>query len=225
MAETPARGCRSACGTLWSLAGWLCVVVATATNDWVRTCDYGALACVRMDELGARGLWADCVVGPALYRCAALDHVVDLPAHVLGSRALMLCACLLGLPALLLALSSAPCVRLPHDSPVNRKRRALVGGVLLLLTATSGLVSTVWFPVGVHRREGIVSFGPSLYSGWAGVALCFLGGVAVLCGRGEGYPPGAFGRESFLYSRRRAAGEEVVTAEPPPANYAKRANV
>lgn len=73
--------CRQTCGSLSGLAGWVCLIVATATNDWVRTCDYSVATCVRMDELGSRGLWAECVIAPALYHCTALNQILNLPGN------------------------------------------------------------------------------------------------------------------------------------------------
>lgn len=58
---------------------------------------------------------------------------VCVSAHVQASRAMMVCACLLGLPAMLLVLTSTSCVRLPHDPNASKKRRARVGGGLILL--------------------------------------------------------------------------------------------
>lgn len=71
--------CRQVSGSAASCAGWVGIIVATATNDWVRTCDYSVATCVRMDELGSRGLWAECVISPALYHCVALSQVLSLP--------------------------------------------------------------------------------------------------------------------------------------------------
>lgn len=215
-----AHMCRLGSGGVASCAGWVGVIVATATNDWVRTCDYSVVTCVRMDELGSRGLWAECVISPSLYHCVALNQILTLPAYIQTSRALMICACLLGLPALLLVLMSMPCVRLAHDSSKIKQRRSLVGGVLILIIAMCGIVSTVWFPIGAYKEEGLMSFGFSLYAGWVGTALCFLGGLMILCCNGT--DPSTPSREnSFYYSRQ--AGR--ATALDPPANHAKSAHV
>ncbi|XP_044032006.1 claudin-11-like [Siniperca chuatsi] len=215
-----AHMCRKITGSAASCAGWVGIIVATATNDWVRTCEYTVATCVRMDELGSRGLWAECVISPALYHCVALNQILTLPAHVQTSRALMICACLLGLPAMLLVLTSMPCIRLQNDSSAIKLLRARVGGVLFILMGVCGIISTVWFPIGTHQKEGLMSFGFSLYAGWVGSALCLVGGSMILCCYGT--DPGAPSREnSFYYSRQRA------TAMPldPPANHAKSAQV
>ncbi|XP_022623483.1 claudin-11 [Seriola dumerili] len=215
-----AHMCRQLTGSAASCAGWVGVIVATATNDWVRTCDYTVTTCVRMDELGSRGLWAECVISPALYHCVALNQILTLPAYIQTSRALMICACLLGLPAMLLVLMSMPCVRLQNDTSAVKLRRGRVGGVLFILMAVCSIISTVWFPIGVHQSEGLMSFGFSLYAGWVGAALCLLGGSMILCCHGNDIRTPS--REnSFYYSRQRG----TATPMDPPANHAKSAIV
>ncbi|RVE59130.1 hypothetical protein OJAV_G00201080 [Oryzias javanicus] len=173
--------CRQFIGGTVSCAGWVGLVVATATNDWVRTCEYTVATCVRMDEMGSKGLWAECVISPALYHCMAMSQMLSLPAYILTSRALMICACLLGLPAMLLVLVSMNCMRLPNDNPTIKKCRAQVGGFLFIIMALFGTISTIWFPVGAHKEHNIMSFGFSLYTGWAGCGLCLLAGIVILC--------------------------------------------
>lgn len=73
--------CRQIIGSAASGAGWVGLIVATATNDWVRTCDYTLATCVRMDELGSRGLWAECVISPALSHCGVRDQILTLPGE------------------------------------------------------------------------------------------------------------------------------------------------
>ncbi|XP_023148756.1 claudin-11b [Amphiprion ocellaris] len=215
-----AHMCRQLTGSAASCVGWVGVIVATATNDWVRTCDYTVATCVRMDELGSRGLWAECVISPALYHCVALNQILTLPAYIQASRALMILACLLGLPSMLLVLLSMRCVRLQNDSMEVKRRRARVGGVLYLIMAVCGIISTVWFPIGAHQAEGLMSFGFSLYAGWVGSALCLLGGSVILCC--QGLDPGTPSRDnSFYYSRQRG----TATPLDPPANHAKSARV
>ncbi|KAL1006582.1 hypothetical protein UPYG_G00074080 [Umbra pygmaea] len=163
-----------------SCAGWVGIIIATATHDWVRTCEYTVTTCLRMDELGSRGLWAECVISPSLYHCVTLTQILTLPAYIQVCRALMVFACLTGLPALGLVMMSMPCVRLEEEIPASKRRRAMVGGTLLFVTAICGLVSTIWFPIGAHQEEGLMSFGPSLYAGWVGSVLCLLGSFMIL---------------------------------------------
>lgn len=73
--------CRQFIGGTVSCAGWVGLVVATATNDWVRTCEYSVATCVRMDEMGSKGLWAECVISPALFHCMAMSQMLSLPGR------------------------------------------------------------------------------------------------------------------------------------------------
>ncbi|KAM9713138.1 claudin-11-like [Menidia menidia] len=211
--------CRQLSGSFCGCAGWVGLLVASATSDWVRTCDYAVATCVRMDDLGSKGLWAECVISPARSHCTSLNQVFELPAYMLSCRALMVVSCLLGLPAMLLVLVSMSFVRMPSDSPLIKKRRAQVGGALVLIMGLCGLVATVWFPVGAHREEPLMSFGLSLYAGWGGAGLCLLGGVLVLCCHVD--PPGPSPRGSFYYSRRG----DTATQMDPPNDHAKSVHV
>ncbi|XP_023249761.1 claudin-11-like, partial [Seriola lalandi dorsalis] len=86
--------------------------------------------------------------------------------------------------------------------------------------AVCSIISTVWFPIGVHQSEGLMSFGFSLYAGWVGAALCLLGGSVILCCHGNDIRTPS--REnSFYYSRQRG----TATPMDPPANHAKSAMV
>lgn len=73
--------CRQLAGSSASCAGWVGLIVATATSDWVRTCGYTLAVCVKMDELGSRGLWSKCVISPSLYHCVGLDQMFSLPGE------------------------------------------------------------------------------------------------------------------------------------------------
>uniref|UniRef100_A0A3Q4H6Y9 Claudin-11 n=1 Tax=Neolamprologus brichardi TaxID=32507 RepID=A0A3Q4H6Y9_NEOBR len=212
---------RQLLGTAASGVGWVGVIVATATNDWIRTCDYTKATCVRMDELSSRGLWAECVISPSLYHlCYYFGFILCVFTYVQTARALMICACLLGLPATLLILMSMACVRLQNDTSAVKKRRARVGGVLFIFMAVCSIISTVWFPIGANKEEDLMSFGFSLYSGWVGSALCLLGGIIILCC--QGIDPGTPSRDdSFYYSGNRG----TATLLDPPANHAKSARV
>uniref|UniRef100_A0A3Q3K7J7 Uncharacterized protein n=1 Tax=Monopterus albus TaxID=43700 RepID=A0A3Q3K7J7_MONAL len=143
--------CRHFTGSAASCAGWVGVIVATATNDWVWTCDYMMRICIHMKELYSRGFWADCEVSQSLYHCKTHDQVLSLPAYVQTSRALMVLACVVGcLPAALLVLMSMPCV------PVISLRVRRVH----------------------HLRCNLSAF---VSSPAVGSALCLLGGSVILC--------------------------------------------
>lgn len=76
-----ANSCLQLGGFLLTCLGWLGIVIATSTNDWVTMCKYGLNTCKKMDELGAKGLWADCVISTGLYHCVSLTQILDLPGR------------------------------------------------------------------------------------------------------------------------------------------------
>ncbi|KAG8445190.1 hypothetical protein GDO86_010097 [Hymenochirus boettgeri] len=76
-------------GFLLSFVGWIGVLLATATNDWVLTCDYSINTCRKLDEVGSRGLWADCVIAIGLHHCKPLADILTLPAFDKAIRTLI----------------------------------------------------------------------------------------------------------------------------------------
>ncbi|KAL4635897.1 claudin-11 [Arapaima gigas] len=213
-----ANSCLQLCGFVVSCVGWIGILIATATNDWVVTCKYGMNTCRKMDELGAKGLWADCVISTALYHCISLAQILELPAYMQTSRALMVIASILGLPALALVLLSLPCISLGSNSESSKNKQSVVGGVLILVMAMCGIISTVWFPIGAHRELGLMSFGFSLYAGWVGTAFCLLGGCMASCCSGD--PSAQYVENRFYYSK-----QGTVNSAPASANHAKSAHV
>ncbi|XP_062872763.1 claudin-11a [Trichomycterus rosablanca] len=176
-----ANACLQTTGFLLSFLGWIGLVVATATSDWVVRCKYGMNTCKKMDELETKGLWEQCVVSTALYHCYSLNQILELPVYIQTCRALMITASILGLPAMGLVLSSMPCFQMGEEAQSDKNKRSVIGGILVLVLAVCALVSTVWFPVGAHRELGLMSFGFSLYSGWLGATFSLLGGSILTC--------------------------------------------
>lgn len=76
-----ANSCLQLSGFLVSFLGWLGIVIATSTNDWVNMCKYGLNTCKKMDELGAKGPWAECVISTGLYHCVSLTQILELPGR------------------------------------------------------------------------------------------------------------------------------------------------
>ncbi|NP_571847.2 claudin-11b [Danio rerio] len=173
------NSCRLLCGFLMSFVGWIGIIIATSTNDWVLSCTYGSHSCRNMDDLETKGLWTECVISTALYHCIPLNQVRRIPAYIQACRVLMVSASLLGLPALALLLLAMPCVKVSQETEGTKHRRAVQGGLIILVISLCGMVSTVWFPIG--KLDGLMSFGFSLYAGWVGSALCFFAGSVMVC--------------------------------------------
>ncbi|KAK2831856.1 hypothetical protein Q7C36_016942 [Tachysurus vachellii] len=209
------------CGFLLSFVGWICVIIATSTSDWVILCKYGMNTCRKMDELETKGLWEQCVISTALYHCYSLNQILKLPVYIQTCRALMISACILGLPAAALLLSSMPCFQLGDDSVKDKNKRSAIGGTLVLIVAVFCLVSTIWFPVGAHQELGLMSFGYSLYSGWVGGALSLLGGCILACCSIDSTSSYSQNNRYSYYSKQNPPTNQT----PPPGNHAKTAHV
>ncbi|XP_007907860.1 claudin-11a [Callorhinchus milii] len=168
-----------------SALGWVGILIATSTNSWVQTCSHGAASCRRFDELGSYGLWTECFTSFGIYHCKNLADILEIPAYVQISRALMITASILGLPAIFLVLTALPCMHLGSETESVKHKRSLLGAILLLCVALCTAVATIWFPVGVHHEKHLYNFGYSLFAGWIGTALCFFGGAVISCCTGS----------------------------------------
>lgn len=78
-----ANACLQLSGFLIGFVGWLGIVVATATDDWVTICKFGLTACKRLDELVARGPWAECLISTGRYHCLSLTQMLELPGSII----------------------------------------------------------------------------------------------------------------------------------------------
>ncbi|XP_060799432.1 claudin-11a isoform X3 [Neoarius graeffei] len=192
--------CLQLMGFLLSTVGWICVIIATSTSDWVIRCKYGMNTCRKMDELETKGLWEQCVISTALYHCFSLNQILELPA---------------------LLLSSMPCFHLGDDSVNDKNKRSAIGGILVLVVAMFSLASTIWFPVGAHQELGLMSFGFSLYSGWVGGALSLLGGCILTCCSINSTPSYQENNHHSYYSKQNTPTNQT----PPTGNHAKTAHV
>uniref|UniRef100_A0A3P9MMZ2 Uncharacterized protein n=1 Tax=Oryzias latipes TaxID=8090 RepID=A0A3P9MMZ2_ORYLA len=128
-----ANSCVQLSGFLLGFLGWLGIIIATATNDWVHTCHHGMSVCKMMDDYRAMGPWANCVLRAGNSHCQSLTQIFDLPVYIQTTRALMIIASILGLPAAGILLMSMPCINLGNDLQSSKNKRAILGGVLLLL--------------------------------------------------------------------------------------------
>uniref|UniRef100_A0A3Q3QK27 Claudin-11 n=2 Tax=Monopterus albus TaxID=43700 RepID=A0A3Q3QK27_MONAL len=216
------NSCLHLSGFLLSSLGWLGIVIATATNDWVNMCKYGLNTCKKMDELGAKGPWAECVISTGLYHCTYLTQILDLPAYIQTTRALMITGSILGLPAVGILLMSMPCINLGNETQSSRNKRTILGGVFILVVALCGMVSTVWFPFGAHQEHGLMSFGFSLYTGWVGTLFSLLGGSILTCCSSESSSSHSYQDNNRFYYSKQGGSNVPATSS---TNHAKSAHV
>ncbi|CAM9236541.1 unnamed protein product [Lampetra planeri] len=218
-----ANSCLQLGGFLTSCLGWLGIVIATATNDWVVMCKYGLNTCKKIDELGGKGPWADCVISTGIYHCVYFTQILDLPAYIQTTRALMITGSILGLPAVGMLLMSMPCISFGRQPQTPKNRGTIWGGVVMLVVGLCGLVSTVWFPIGAHHEQGLMSFGFSLYTGWVGAIFSLLGGcILTCCSADSSSSPRSYQDNNRFYYSKQGGGNPPATAS---ASHAKSAHV
>ncbi|XP_034531349.1 claudin-11a [Notolabrus celidotus] len=217
-----ANSCLQLSGFLISCLGWLGILIATSTNDWVMMCKYGLNTCKKMDELGAKGPWAECVISTGLYHCYTLTQILELPAYIQTTRALMITGSILGLPAALMCLMSMPCINLGSEPQSAKNKRTILGGVLIIIVGLCGSVSTVWFPIGAHQEQGLMSFGFSLYTGWMGTIFSLLGGSILTCCSSDDSSSRSYQDNNRFYYSKQGGGNAPTAAA---TNHAKSAHV
>ncbi|TMS21128.1 claudin-11a [Larimichthys crocea] len=215
------NSCLQLSGFFISCIGWLGIVIATATNEWVFTCKYGLNTCKKLDELGCKGPWAECVLSTGTYHCVTLTQLLDLPAYVQTTRALMIIGSILGLPVVAMLLVSMPCISFGNEPQASKNKRTILGGVLMLIVALCGSVSTVWFPIGAHQELNLMSFGFSLYTGWVGTIFSLLGGCILTCCSAESSSRPYQDNNRFYYSKQGGGNPPAA----PSVNHAKSAHV
>ncbi|XP_062900846.1 claudin-11-like isoform X1 [Mobula hypostoma] len=173
--------CLHVMGFICSTLGWISLLIATGSKEWVQTCSMQASACQQFQSIKLRGLWTECYRSAEAYHCKTLSDILRIPAYLQASRALMITASILGLPAILLILMALPCMRLGAENRSSKHKRSMLGAFLLILLAICSAVATIWFPVGVHEAEYLFNFGYSLFLGWIGTGLCLFGGAVIAC--------------------------------------------
>ncbi|KAM9785954.1 claudin-11-like [Neosynchiropus ocellatus] len=153
---------------LWSsIFGWLGTVSATFNLQWLTLCLDDGSICEESD-VRTQNLWSECVFTSVAPRCFPY---LDLPAYVLVSRVLMVFASMLGL---------APLFGL-HFAVRNKRWNAfiLATGLLTLIMAACGLVSTTCFLIGAAQKHRLLSVDSTFYFSWFSITLCLFGGTVL----------------------------------------------
>lgn len=207
--------CLHILGFILSSVGWVGILIATGTKEWVQTCSIQGSDCTHFGEFKLRGLWTECYRSSSAYHCKTMSDILRMPAYLQTSRALMITASILGLPAILLVLMALPCMRCGTELHSSKHKRSLLGAFLLILLAICSAVATIWFPVGVHNVEYLFNFGYSLFVGWIGTLLCLFGGVVIACCTG---PSPDLQENRYYYASQGSS----ATANP---THAKSAHV
>lgn len=174
-------------GLALSILGWLGSILACALPMWKVTAFIGSNIIVA--QVFWEGLWMNCVYeSTGQMQCKVYDSLLELPADLQTTRALVVVSIAMSFLALLIAISGARCTRFVEDP--NTKAKVLrISGVVFILAGM-----TLLFPVSWSARNIISNFynplipealkrelGISLYIGWAASAFLILGGGTFCC--------------------------------------------
>nr|URX57467.1 claudin 1a [Lateolabrax maculatus] len=151
------------------------------------------------------GLWKSCVSqSTGQIQCKEYDSLLQLPGIVLGTRGLMLCSILLCLIGILVEMVGMRCTTCMSETPAQKDKVALAGGVIFIFAGLLTLVGTSWYGHRIAQdfynpftpTNSRYEFGSALYVGWGAACLIIIGGGFLCCncssknsGKSPRYPP------------------------------------
>ncbi|XP_034276910.1 claudin-4-like [Pantherophis guttatus] len=138
-------------GLALSILGWLGSILACALPMWKVTAFIGSNIIVA--QVFWEGLWMNCVYeSTGQMQCKVYDSLLDLPADLQTTRALVVVSIAMSFLALLIAISGARCTRFVEDP--NTKAKVLrIAGVVFILAGMALL-----FPVSWSARNIVSNF-------------------------------------------------------------------
>nr|XP_006012744.2 PREDICTED: claudin-19-like [Latimeria chalumnae] len=100
----------------------------------------------------------------------------------------MISSLILGLFATVLGLLGLKCTKIGSSNKIMKGKIALTGGVLFIIGGLSSMIAVSWYAQQITSEffnpmygGTKFEFGDALYLGWAGSALCMLGGSFLCC--------------------------------------------
>ncbi|XP_028833031.1 claudin-1 [Denticeps clupeoides] len=157
-----------------------------------------------------QGLWMTCASqSTGQVQCKQYDSLLQLPAEIQVTRALMLVGILMSFFAILVESVGMKCTTCLGDNKQQKNKVALAGGVMFIVGGFCALLGTCMYANRIAQdfyspftpTNGRYEFGGALFVGWAAAALAMIGGGFLCCNcRG-----GAAGK-SPRYPQARPAG-------------------
>ncbi|NP_571846.2 claudin 15-like a [Danio rerio] len=168
-------------GYFMCLIGWVLTGLAVANDYWkISSIQGNVIVSNRLYE----NLWHACgedSTGKA--NCQDFQSMLALPVHIQACRALVIIALLLGLVGLVLSTMGLNCIKIGSKTDESKGKNMFIGGIIYLIGGLCTMVGVSWYAARVVQEfndpfYGGVRFelGSGLYIGWAGAALCMLGG-------------------------------------------------
>ncbi|XP_067309295.1 claudin 15-like a [Pseudorasbora parva] len=172
-------------GFFMCLVGWVVTGLAVANDYWKISSVQGT---VIVSNRLYENLWHACgedSTGKA--NCQDFQSLLALPVHIQAGRALTIIALVLGLVGIILSTMGLKCIKIGSRTDESKGKTMLIGGIFFIIAGLCTIVAVSWYAAQIVAEfndpfYGGVRFelGTGLYIGWAGAALCILGG-AFLC--------------------------------------------
>ncbi|KAJ6654950.1 hypothetical protein lerEdw1_006421 [Lerista edwardsae] len=190
-------------GFALALMGWIATIVATILPQWQMSSYSGAN--IITAQAIYQGLWMTCAwQSTGQIQCKVYDSMLNLPAALQATRALMVVSIVLGLVAMCIATMGMKCTRCGSEDKAVKARIAMAGGIVFVVGGLASLIACSWYGNQIVRDfynpvvpvNSKYEFGSAIFIGWAGAALVILGGGLLSCscpgkeGYGRQYPQG-----------------------------------
>ncbi|XP_034558195.1 claudin-1 isoform X2 [Notolabrus celidotus] len=190
-------------GFTLAFLGLIGTIVSTIMVEW-KASSYAGDNIITAQAL-YEGLWKTCASqSTGQIQCKVYDSLLQLPGLVLGTRGLMLCSILLSFFAMLVEAVGMRCTTCMAETPEQKDKVALAGGIMFIFAGLLALVGTSWYGNRIARdfynpftpTNSKFEFGSALFVGWGAACLVIIGG-GFLCsncsskssGKSPRYPP------------------------------------
>ncbi|XP_048372390.1 claudin-15 [Sphaerodactylus townsendi] len=170
-----------AVGFFLGTVGWALLAVTLFNSYWrVSTVSGNVITTSTLFE----NLWQSCATdSTGVYNCWEFQSLLELPAYLQASRALMITALVLGFFGILFAMVGMKCTKVVEENPNVKAKMAAIGGSLFVMTGICGMVTISWYAFNITRDFFNPLFagtkyeiGPALYLGWSASLLAIIGG-------------------------------------------------
>ncbi|XP_042328984.1 claudin-15 [Sceloporus undulatus] len=170
-----------ASGFFLATLGWGMLAITLFNSYWrVSTVSGNVITTSTLFE----NLWQSCATdSTGVYNCWEFQSLLELPAYLQASRALMITALVLGFLGILCAMLGLQCTKVAEGNPNVKAKMAVLGGCMFILAGICGMVTISWYAFNITRDFFNPLFagtkyeiGPALYLGWSASLLVIIGG-------------------------------------------------
>ncbi|XP_023653672.1 claudin-7 [Paramormyrops kingsleyae] len=175
-------------GFSMAVIGLIGLIASTAMVEW-KASSYAGQNIVTAQAM-YEGLWKTCVSqSTGQIQCKVYDSLLQMPAEIQATRALMIASILLSGLGLLVAMVGMKCTTCMADAPEQKDKVAIAGGVFFIVAGFCALVGTSWYGNKIATdfynpftpTNARYEFGSALFVGWGAAALSMLGGGFLCC--------------------------------------------